>query len=344
VDKALGWQVYRIGTSTEPLSVGTHVPRLASLAKALRAARAKKVPADIIEEAEQAGGAFERLIEQHAGERGSFDAMVRGLGTEQHIHVKDRRAAFRANCNIWGLCALASYSCITYHAGEKPGTEDSFLLIGHVGLHKLRPDVNFSVGYQWSVRRSESRVPVSAPGALGVDFIEEFSTRPFPQLATREVRPGVMATAFQLANIGRAGAVTYFVRHIARAASEGPTGWYGGNSLCRVPVEVGVSDIIVPRGWTDPGSASITVYGSLQDITRVPERHDSDRLPISGQLSHLGSDLSRLRTPLVPKCTEMVEASLRGMGWEKTEYDVYRCVMEYPVLLTGVATRIDAVK
>jgi hypothetical protein len=316
------------------------------LAKALRAARAKKVSADIIEEAERAGEAFERLIEQHAGERGSFDAMVRGLGTEQHIHVKDRRAAFRANSNIWGICALASYSCITYHEGEKPGTQDSFLIVGHVGLHKLRPGVNFSIGYQWSVRRSdpEGRAMVSPPGALGVDFIEEFSTRPFPQLTTREVKPGTMATAFQLGTIGRSGAVTYFVRHIARAASEGPATWFGGNSLCRVPVEVGVSDILVPRGWSDPASASVTIYGNLQDPTRIPERHESDRLPIDGQLLHLGADLSRLRTPLVPRCSELIESAQRGLGWEKTEYDVYRCVMEYPVLLTGVATKIDEVK
>jgi hypothetical protein len=347
VDKALGWQIFRVGTEAQPLEAAPLIPRPAPMAKALRAASERGVPPAVIAAARDAADAFERLVERHAGDRGSFDAMARGLqdGSAEQIHLKERRAAFRANSSIWGLSALASYSCITYHDGERAGTQDSTLVIGHAGLRKLRPGVNASIGYQWSVRKSTDTsggVGVRVTPNRGAEFLEQFSTRPLPPLVTREIEPGAMETAFQLEGVGRSGAITYFVRHIARAASDDKSaGWWGGNMLCRVPTEVGVYDVMIPCGWCDPSTATVTVYGNLQDVSRVVQRNEADRLPVAGVISHLGNDLDRLQTPVVPRCPEMIAAVLRGMGWERTRFDLYRCVVQYPILHAGVATRIE---
>jgi hypothetical protein len=348
VDKALGWQLFRVGSGSDPINAGPHLPRPAPLAKALRAAARCGVSTETIDEASDAAAEFERLVERHAGHRGAFDAMARAIatGNDEQVHLKDRRAAFRANSNIWGINALASYSCLVYHDGEHAGTEDSVLVVGQVGLHKLRPSAKFSVGYQWSVYKStggvnDTRTRVAAQRE--VEFLEAFSTSPLPVLRTREVEAGVMEATLELRGVGRSSAVTYFTRHIARAASEHSTpSWYGGNMTCRIPVELCISDILVPRGWCDPTTASVSVYGNLQDVRRVGARDPADRLPCAGVLAHLGQDIGRLQTPVVPRCPEMIADVVRGMGWEGETYDVFRCAVEYPILLAGVATRVDA--
>jgi hypothetical protein len=346
VDRALAWQLFRVGSGADPIEVGPHVPRPAPLGKALEAAARCGVPPAIVREAAEAGAEIERLVDRHAGDRGTFDAMTRGLapdGAEQ-LHLKDRRAAFRANSNIWGINALASYSCLIFHAGEQPGMQDSALVVGHVGVQKLRPAVRHSVGYQWIVRKSDETGGVGerVSSQRQVEFLEAFSTSPLPKLTTREVEPGAMEASLELNSIGRSGAVTYFARHIARAASDESTPWWGGNGLCRLPTEVAVHDVLVPSGWSNTATADVTVFGNLQNVSRSGLRDDADRLPCDAVISHLGQELGRLQTPAVPRCPEMIAEVLRGMGWEQTRFDIFRCAMEYPVLHAGIATRVHA--
>ncbi len=347
VDKALGWQVFRLASAADPMEAGPFVPRPAPLAKALAAACRCGVPASALTEAAEASAEFERLLDRHAGDRVSFEAMLRGLQADesQHAHLKDRRAAFRADSTIWGRKAQASYSCIAYHAGEKPDTQDSVLVAGHIALQKLRRDVSISVGYRWGVHQStDAGVGASIPAPPGADFVDGFSTHPLPRLTTRELKPGVMETAFELDGVGRSGAVTYLVRHIARAASDSSAPWYGGNSICRVPVEVAIHDLLIPRGWSDPTTASVTTYGNLRDTGRAIDRDPADRLPVDGSMLFLGQSLDRLQTPLAPRCPEMITHVLRGMGWDRTVFDIFRSVVQYPVLHAGIATRVDAAR
>jgi hypothetical protein len=349
LDKALGWQLFRIGSGADPIEAGPLVPRPAPLAKALKAAARCGVPGPVIAEASEAAEVFEDLVERHAGHRSAFDAMARGLaqGEAEQVQLKDRRAAFRANRNIWGISAQASYSCLIYHASEQPGMQDSVLVAGQLGLQRLRPDARISVGYLWSVHKSEDAArPVGArvTAQQHVDFIEDFSTSPLPVLSVREVEPKVMEATLDLRGVGRAGAVTYFARHTARAASGENTPWWGAIGTCRVPAEVAVHDVMIPRGWSAPSSASAAVYGNLQDPRRAGARDSGDRLPCALTLAHLGQDLARLQNPSIPRCPELVAAVLCGMAWQDATYDLFRCVMEYPILHAGIATRVDAAR
>jgi hypothetical protein len=346
VDRALGWQLFRVGTG-DPIEAGPHVPRPAPLNKALLAAARRAVPASIIEEARQAAAEFESLVDRHAGDRGAFDAMARGLAADNdgQVHLKDRRAAFRANSNIWGLNALASYSCLVFHDSQAAGKEDSVLVVGHVGVQKIRPAIRMSLGYQWGVYRSEQvggpRVRISAQREVA--FLEAYSASPLPNMTTREIEPGLMEASLELGAVGRSGAVTYFARHIAREASDHTApSWWGGNMTCRVPAEVMVQDVLIPVGWSDPSTASATAFGNLQDIRRLVARDPGDRLPCACEMVCLGQDLARLHTPAVARCPDMIADAIRSMEWEGTRFDIFRCVVEYPVLHTSVATRVDS--
>src|SRR5215471_17592285 len=70
LDKALGWQVFRLGSAADPIGAGLFVPRPAPLARVLAAARRCGVPEEAVVDAAETVAAFERLVERHAGDRG----------------------------------------------------------------------------------------------------------------------------------------------------------------------------------------------------------------------------------------------------------------------------------
>jgi len=101
--------------------------------------------------------------------------------------------------------------------------------------------------------------------------------------------------------------------------------------------------MLVPEGWSHPGTVQVATYGNLRDCDRAWNRSDADHIPVTETIAHVGQDLDRLQTPLIPNCPAMIGEVLRGLGWEKTRFDLYRCVVQYPILHAGVATRVDAI-
>lgn len=348
IDKALSWQLFRLGTVADPIEAGADLPRAVPMGKAMLAGASAGIPAGVLAEAREAYAQFERLVREHAGTRGSFDVMVRGLRSDDaQVHLRERRNAYRSNSSIWGVQALAKLNCLIIHPAEDGQVEDSVLVTGHVGLRKLRPGAQVVIAARSATWEADGSVPSgcgerSAIDRRKVDVLEEFSTRPLPPLATRQPEPGVMETTIEVGNIGNSGELTYFMRDISRAAGRRPQELWGSTSVTRLPAETLVMDMLVPQGWSDAATARVTTYGNLRDCDRAWNRNDADRIPVTEVITYLGRDLDRLQTPLIPRCPELVAHVLGSMGWDRTRFDLYRCVVQYPILHAGVATRVDA--
>jgi hypothetical protein len=240
--------------------------------------------------------------------------------------------------------AQTHYNLSIFHPGAN-GQEDSAQVVGFVGLRKLRVGAHGHViGRRtvWSTTPDGHGVPTPMARRT-VDILEQFSTSPLPPLRTREVEAGRLETVFESDTVGKAGEVTYFVRDVGRAIGTMPQPWWGSISLSRLPTEVAIVDMLIPAGWASPRSARVETYGNLRNYDRAWDRNDEDRLPVTEQIEHLGTNTDLLRTPHVPKCPEIVAFMLGEMGWEKTSFDIFRCVVQYPILCAGVATRVDAV-
>jgi hypothetical protein len=342
VDRALGWQLFRLVSATDPLSIGADVPRPAPVAKALRNAEAKGVASAVINEARTSFEEFERLVERHAGDRASFDCMARGLA-EEAVATKERRAAYRANAAIWGVQAQTYYSLAAMHLSEDGQSEDGATVRGYFGLRKLRSRVPEHVLHQfrtfWST--TAKGLGETTPAARrSVEVMERFSDRPAPPLRYREVEPGRMEVSLNTDVVGRAGEVTYLLREVARSVCPHlPMTWWGSWCPGRIPTEVLVSDMLVPAGWSDSASIQVGVYSNIDD--RAALQREEDRLAITETVAHLGQDFAALRTPYVPRCPEIAQELCRQMGWGKTRFDIYRCVVQYPVLSSGLVMRVE---
>lgn len=342
IDKALGWQLFRIGSVANPITAGPDVPRPVPMAKALRAAAAKGVPAEVVAEAKGAFSEFERLVERHAGSRRAFDSMARGLRQDSSlISMKDRRAAYRANTAIWGVQVRTRYNLAIYHPSEDGKFEDLVAIGGEIGLRRLRvggPDYGLIAGRFVRGTTHDGSIETTPEPRRTIDVLEEFSTRPLPPLHMSEVEPGMMMGRFESDLLGRTGELTYFVRDVARAVSiSHRVRWAGGLGV-RMPAETVVVDLLIPAGLSVPSTAAVEVHCNLLDQAKF--RRESDLLPIPEAVSHLGTDIALMRTPEVPRCPELVSQVLENVGWDTTRFDIYRCVMQYPILSSSVRIRV----
>jgi hypothetical protein len=343
LDWALSWQIFRVGSVAEPIEAGPDVPRPVPVAKALRAAEAKGVSPELIGRVQRAFDGFEKLVKEHAGDRGSFDSMVRALRTDApHVSVKERRGAFRNLSSIWGVKADVRYHCGISHPGDRPETHNSVILNGYIGLRKLRPGAPVVIA-----SRSKLDVPAASapPEKVAMDLLEGFCSQPPPTLAVRDVDAEVAETTLEIGDVGRSGATTHILRrslrnHSPHATNQGIS--YGSSVVCRLPCEAMVLDLLVPVTWSDPGTMQVQTYGNLYQQDRGWNRNESDRMPVEESMVHLGQSLDRMQTPLIPRCPEMIASVLEHAGWGGDRFDIYRCIVEYPILHACVATRVDA--
>ncbi len=345
LDWALSWQIHRVGSVVEPIEAGPDVPRPVPFAKALRAAAAKGVSAKTIARVQAAFDNFEKLVADHAGDRGSFDTMVRALQPDApHVSAKDRRGAYRSLCSIWGVQTSVRYHCGITHPGDRADTNHSIILNGYVGLRKLRPGTQVVIA-----SRSKLDAPANSalPEKVEVDVLEEFCSQPVPSLKVRDIDAHVSETTVEIDDVGLSGSTTHFLRrtlsnHSPHTEKKGPT--FGSSVVCRVPAETMILDLLVPVGWTDPSTAKVETYGNLYQQDRGWNRNAADRMPVDETMVHLGGSLDRLQTSLMPRCPEMIAAVLDHAGWRGVAYDIYRCIVEYPILQACVATRVDCPK
>lgn len=350
LDRALAWRLFQISSVADAITAGPLVPRPAPMAKALKAAAEHGASAEAVRTAEEAVTAFERFVKDCAGDRRTFDAMMLGLRQDSStIPIKDRRAAFRANCSIFGLQAAASYSSMIIHPSD--GSSDRFdhlTISGIVDLQRIRADAQLS-GTGWTavdgaiISEAGEPVRLAASSTHDTKLLEAFCSAPLPRTVTAEIAPGVQETAFELNGVGQPSSVSYFVRTLKRSCGIRLTeSCWEILSIARVPVAARVMDFFVPEGWSTPSTLGCAVFANLRSPNRVYQRHESDQLPMSENCVHLGEDIERLKTPLIPRCPELIGHILEDAGWNKTRFDIYRCMSEYPILLAGTNVFVDA--
>ncbi len=263
--------------------------------------------------------------------------MVRGLRTDASlISLKERRAAYRANTAIWGLQIRTAYNLNICNINDQLPLSGFVGVGGCVELRKLRMG---GPEHAFMARLATAQHHGPSVACSEIDILTEFSTRPLPPVKLSEVEPGLVQATFDNDRIGLAGQLTYFVRDIIRNTVVTHHSCSNATIL-RTPIENLVIDLLSPVGTTDPSTATVEMYSNL--LNRAHLCLEVDRMAITEEVLHLGDDLHLLSTPLVPRCAELVTHVLKDAGWDQTRFDIYRCVVQYPILSTSVQIRVDA--
>lgn len=354
LDSKLAWQIHRLAFTADSISEGAGLPKTPSMKRFLSAAHSQGVGQDIIDSALASLQRLDELIAVHAGDFATFESMLAGLGKggSDQVDLQHCRSAFRAQSHLWGVQVRTLLVCSIYHPGRNPMLIDNASIFGSREIRRLRAGAPFRLACR-RVRDAHMRptdlhsVGDGAPEAiLGANLLLEHCTKPCPELDNR-LEDECINTYLRETPLGNVGVQTLYLTDIARDI-EWYTPGYSPNFLINskaiwTPAEALVLDVLMHRGMFGALSPRATVHASLDRLGEPDplKFRPEEALPLRVEAKNLGVGLAALPTPHVPRYAEMIESICRQAGWDPDGFELFRCIVEYPVLSTVVSMCFD---
>jgi hypothetical protein len=356
LDWTLSWQLFQVADlGNEPvplLAAGPVVPSRISLKKFLDRAAARGAAAAGIEKLWRDYGAFEHLIETHAGNRTTFNSMITaasgggGEGVNDEwlaADVQHRRNAFRAMSHVLGMQAVTKHLCGIFHPRDDGAAWDFATVVGFVGLRLLRelPRVLvFRTRNTDPITRQRTRRVPLGDGPAGGYLLSPFSTTPLPSLSFRELDAGWVVNELEAPDIGNMGACTlcfgaaYYDHPVP--AFNGVDNTFDSDVAVDKPVEVLLNDMLFKpdmlRG--EAPEAEVFLGNTHSDTANLP----GERVPLLGRhrIERLGIGPDALATRDVPDYPQIMRAAAAAAGWKIEAYEAWRFRVELPVYQSTV--------
>lgn len=355
IDRQLSWKVFKVVSAADPVTAGPHVPSRGNMSTFLKAARKQGVPEPLIDSALGATADFESLVATHAGDRATFDSMVSALARDESAEQLDlvhRRLAFRAQRHLLGIQAKTQLKLIAMQPSTDPNLLDGIRVEGFFDLCRLRGDAPLVVAQAGAQNDDGSpvalnREPLEPGGALGgMSLLRGFCSRPLPEFRAAETGRGFMRGELIGGGVGNQGAITCVEGHITRTAvprySDEENKLAGTVVAVRTPCEVLILDLLQRKDTYGEISPTVVVHAEhLGETTWDSVVQNRFRLPWHPTVSYLGRGPSVLHTPDIPRYAELGRYVFERAGWEGSEFDVYRCRIEYPIMPSSVELRFD---
>lgn len=344
LEKALGfqpplaWRVFRLSQASDVSGAVEYLPTMKQLER-VAARLGKEVPEDAARRVTAAVELMAAMMDEVAGDQAAFESLASGLSASgvRRVELAHRRYAFRGNSHVWGLRARCLAACAIERPGTTPETRDGVAVRGLLDLQALRVGVPLQV--QARLRVSDVGTPGAPTWKSDLTLLRDYGGPRLPEMDTVQTPEGWLETHIRLPGVGKADAVSLFLHQSFRGAGDDHAPGLG--MLVEVPAEWLHLDLIVPQGWTSPGSAYVHSYGSRHDVRRAYVRRPEDRLPLHEPVQEFRARDNVPGTPHVPQWPDVIRHVLKAEGWWGTKFDVYRCVIPFPVLHAWTGLHVD---
>lgn len=342
VPPAIGWGVYRAATAENVFEVGRFVPKRDALKKFLRSAASLGVADAKIDAVEKTLDAFEDMIERHVGDREMLDSVLAGFTSNRDpaMDLRQKRAAYKANCYLAGMTSRATISCIILYPGRSPERVDAVTLSGQLKLVQLHPETSACPIWVRSTARKEDQIfPLieSTNDQHRIGLIPAYCSEPMPEVIVQPRDDGAHQAMLNTHGIGNLGAVDYFTGYVipsfcpvAETELEISTG------LSFPPTETLVRDVIVHESLWQDAEATIGVYRSMPNAVDTTNLTDSRRTVVQEHLETLDIGIENMYCAEMPRYTEMLADAISRVGQDPSAFRGYRCRVEYPILYSIV--------
>jgi hypothetical protein len=177
-------------------------------------------------------------------------------------------------------------------------------------------------------------------------LIRRFCSDPLPVIR-RVIRPsGFVDDELVPGPIGKTGATTCVIGDVCRSVGQRYRSehnrFHGLIQRVYTPCEVLALDLIVHENVFGRIAPELAVRSALGEGPASAINPDElPRLPVTGGVQYIGKGLAALRTPDLPRYTELAEYVFERLGWDGARFDVYRVRLEYPPIPTLVTTQHD---
>lgn len=343
LDKSLAWKVARFIRDEDPSRAARHMPGSGGVDIVIKAAGARGVGDDRMEAMREADRALREFVEQHAGDRRSFEAMFAAGGGAGGLEQDVRRELFRAASAAWGVRARTQFLTLALRPSlTASGAIDFVKVGGFVELERLREDVPWIIS-RLTMNDDSGRdahhvvreaLEPSASG--GMALLTRHCSHPVPAVR-RFAERGVVYDELAPGSVGRRGAITVVMgeRYVGAASHvRGPGNeWAVYPLTIRTPVEGLQFDLLLHPDLAHFGPARVAKRGLLEDRPR----------PAGGLMTldteaaasvRLGADAGSLR---VPRYGELLAEAFERAGWgEHAGYRGFRADLDYPLVPSEV--------
>ena len=356
LDQKLSWKILKIVDTEDPLSAAQFMPGTAAIQLFLKAAARQKLPIERIEDANAAADSFEELVNTHAGDRTSFDAMISACchGAHQRMDLVQKRSAYRANSYLLGIQAGTQLSCQIYCPNADDPTRLDFAGVrGYVGLCGLRPDASWIVSRTRTadddgvVRQPVIREPIdpAVENQAGISLLTEFCSQPLPKLRSVATNTGYLYGELLSNGVGNTAAFDCMFGDVSyQALSRYRDEHNQFGAICaeiRTPCKVLILDLIVREDTFGPLQPQVEVYsehGGGPTFVEGGRRHKLDTIE---SVVYLGRGSSVVHTRDISRYCELCDYIFERLEWDGECFDVYRCRVEYPITPSTVLMRFS---
>ncbi len=341
VNYLLGWQVYRIATSQNPLAAGMHVPGKGAMKKLLTAASRRQVPAEITDRVADAFDAIERLVESDAGDRDEWAALLSSFLPEERLkqELANKQAAFKSIGQLKGIAMEAGVATMLFHPSADGRMVDRAALNGEFGLRRSKPSARIEIGIgnvenRDAVSMTLDGEPTSNP--LGT-LLPQFSTSPLPPYEMHRLG-GMIYYFITGKDVGMRSAVDLLMGDRQNAAM--PRYWkpglprIGGPAyVIDTPMKQLTVDVFVHKDVYPGVMPQLAMHetGARGWVRSSDQTREHDRLEMHETIRVLPPGLAGARLAHIPRYTEMLEHVYRTVGWDPAQFVGYRLDVQYPM-------------
>jgi hypothetical protein len=358
LDRKLSWSVFNAATAHDARELASLLPGKRAMERFFAAAGHHGASVEAIARARAAFERFEAAVARHAptGRRDDFETMLATIGDDgesnaSEAEIKHKRSIFRGASLIWGRQAqVVLHSMIVHPSAMTAGQRllDIAVIRGMIGLHQTRRGVPLHtiIDHRYWRHEGDPSGPVplraidpreSSPDAVGL--LRDFCSQPAPTFRTEVKEEGAITHELIASGLGASAQATYFTGWVLRACAaecgSGDDPFLEQFGAMATPVEVGIVDALLHESVWGTGLPEVSVYTFPLHGTQT-EFRSIDLLPLTGKARLLGRGLDSGRTPLIPRYVEMMSYAVEQLGWDPSEFRIFRCHMEYPVVQSRI--------
>jgi len=193
LNKTLSSRLTKTARTSDPWTSAQTVPGPQGLRMFLKAASKQGVGREAIAAAEEAVMRFDQLIRRDVGDRDAFDAMVSDslVHTPNKFEMYNKQAMFKAVANLKGVKVDTCLRTYLVHPGSDPARHDYAMILGLLGLRRLRPRATVQVSnvHISQSDRLDTRYTLDGEPAEGIEglLIEPYCSALQERLVVRHV-------------------------------------------------------------------------------------------------------------------------------------------------------------
>ena len=339
IDNTLGWQVFRIAAAPSSLAVAAHVPARVSVEKLIKAAAYKHVPEDLLNRLASAFDEFEQLVEAHAGDRDTLDAILSAYvpDSRERAEHQAKEEVFRATRVVLGHVVEASVDARLLHPSDTEGRIDGVGLQAYIGLRRLHPEAHITTGI--TALRTGQRI-LTIDGREVHDpndpVLADFCSTPTPRFVGEE-RHGSRRYYVPVSDLGLRGAVDVvrgdYLPAVAPRFATRPGAKMSVFHLTETPARRMTFDLFLHKGIPSCGAPRLAIYNAKAagPIAFEDAERDGDRLRLHERVTAIPGGLRHAQLPHIPRYVEMLEFACQKRGWNPSEFRGFRLDVDYPV-------------